>query len=94
MSTPGVIIRLNPPCCWFNTRKIRELEEKMEAVEAKMEALEAKMEALVAKPEAAEEELLVLLDENGMIFSGYTGGAFGHLSLLEQHRMQQRGSEY
>jgi hypothetical protein len=24
----------------------------------------------------------------------YTGGAFGHLSLLEQHRMQQRGSEY
>jgi hypothetical protein len=70
-------------------KEILELEKVVRTAEAtlvaKMEALEAKMEALVAKIETSAQERFILVDDT---YGQEAVGAFGHLSVLEQHRMQ------
>jgi hypothetical protein len=80
-----------------------EMKAGFEVLEAKMEALEAKMEALVVKIEkpgafGQEDEDAAVACPAGLGEDApppaRAVGAFGHLPVLEQHRMQQRGSDY
>ncbi len=85
--------------------KIESLIQKVEALEAKVEikgeivrseCAGLYMEMADGKKRTSRlEEYTRVLDKHPADEPvHYTGGAFGDLSLLEQHRMQQRGSEY
>ena len=68
------------------------LEASLAKLAAKLDALDAKFEAMAAKIEALGPQQEAPVSEQAPQAPDL--GRFGHLSVLEQHRMQQRGSDY
>jgi hypothetical protein len=75
------------------------LDSKIEAIDAKIDMLPAMLEVIDAKIAALDEKIEALgqaktapVREEVPEVPGL--GAFGHLPVLEQHRMQQRGGDY
>ncbi len=66
-------------------RSFAALGAKLDALDAKVEAMDAKIEALGPQKEAPVCEKVPEAPDLG---------AFGQLSVEEQHRMQQRGGDY